>query len=243
MHPHQENIWGIVVLTGTRIQAANSVIRTATPIVTGTVTTAAMTVTGTETPMVVIAVTGVTVVVRLLAVDVTHLITGDVGVIQKAPREVAALAKIMMVLPMAPLILPTMPKMAVVGEVITCGLNMSCSLFICLFLAEGRARTNEGFMADTPNRRQVYQSFSLLPSLKKPAPGSVYQKKIKSQVFFRLFLLVFPIMPFVPLYYFVLHYQVLVKTRWSSLRYVGNTCMKTCQGSKYKDPFGIDFVS
>lgn len=127
MHPHQENIWDTVVLTETHIQA---VTRTATLIETGTVTTVVMIVTGTETPMVVITVTGVTVVVRLLAVDVTHLITGDVGVIQEARREVAALARITMALPMAPLIPPTMPKMAVVGEVPTCALNMSCSLFM-----------------------------------------------------------------------------------------------------------------
>ena len=150
-------------------------------IATGTVTTVAMTVTGTETPMVVIAVTGVTVVVRLLAVDVTHLITGDVGVTQEARREVAALARIMMALPMAPLIPLTMPKMAVVGEITSRGLNVSCCVFICLFLARGRARTNEGFMADTPNGLQVCQSFSLLPVLKKPAPGSVYLRK-KNQV-------------------------------------------------------------
>lgn len=116
MHPHQENIWDIVVLTGTHIQAVNIVTRTAIRIVTGTVTTVAMIVTGIETPMVVITVTGVTVVVRLLAVDVTHLITGDVRVTQEARREVAALAGITMALPMAPLILPTMLKMAVVGE-------------------------------------------------------------------------------------------------------------------------------
>ena len=121
MHLHQENIWGIVVLTGTHTPVVNIVIRTASRrIVTGTVTTVVMIVTGTETPMVVITVTGVTVVVRLLAVDVTHLITGDVGVIQEARREVAVLARNTMGLPMVLLVPPTMPKMAVVGEVATC---------------------------------------------------------------------------------------------------------------------------
>jgi len=122
MHPHQENIWDIVVLTGTHIQAVNIVTHIATRIVTGTVTTVVMTVTRTETPMVVITATGVTVVVRLLAADVTHLITGNVGVIQEAPREVAALARISMALPTAPLIPPTMLKMVVVGEVMTCAI-------------------------------------------------------------------------------------------------------------------------
>lgn len=121
MHPHQENIWDIVVLTETHIQAVNIVTRIATRIVTVTVTvtTAATTVTRTETPMVAITVTGVTVVVRLLAVDVTHLIIGNVGVIREARREVAALARITMALPMAPLIPLTMLKMVVVGEVMT----------------------------------------------------------------------------------------------------------------------------
>jgi len=194
MHPHQENIWDTVVLTGTHIQAVNIVIRTATRIATGTVTTVVMIVTGTETPMVVITVTGVTVVVRLLAVDVTHLITGGVGVIQEARREVAVLARISMGLPMAPLILPTMPKMAAVGEVATYT-ALSCSVFICLFLAKGRARTNKGFLADKPPTEFKFTKVSLLPVLKRPGPGSVYlRKKIKSQVFFhaRLFLLVFP---------------------------------------------------
>ncbi|KAG6375066.1 hypothetical protein JVT61DRAFT_3850 [Boletus reticuloceps] len=78
-----------------------------------------MIATRTETPMVVITVTGVTVVARLLAVDVTHLIIGDVRVTQGARREVAALARITMALPMAPLIPPTMWKMAAAGEVPT----------------------------------------------------------------------------------------------------------------------------
>jgi len=116
MHPHQENIWDTVVLTGTRIQAVNIVTRTATRIVTGTVNTVVTIATGTGTLMVVIPVTGVTAVVRLLAVDVTHLIIGDVRVTQEARREVAALAGITMALPMAPLIPPTMLKMAVVGK-------------------------------------------------------------------------------------------------------------------------------
>ena len=132
MHLHQENIWDIVVLTGTHIQAVNIVIRTVTRIATGTVTTVVMIVTGTETPMVVITVTGVTAVVRLPAVGVTHLITGGVGVIQGARREVAVLARISMGLPMAPLILPTMPKMAVVGEGTT--LRPEYVMF-CLYLS------------------------------------------------------------------------------------------------------------
>ncbi|KAH0839577.1 hypothetical protein J3R83DRAFT_493 [Lanmaoa asiatica] len=167
MHPPQGNIWDIVVLTGTRIQAVNIVTRTATHIVTGTVTTVVMIVTGTETPMVVITVTGVTVVVRLLAVDVTHLITGDVGVTQEARREVAALARITMALLMVPLLPPTMLKMAVVGEVITCALNMSCSVFICLFLAKGRACTNEGFMADKPPTDFKFSNFLVTSCLEE----------------------------------------------------------------------------
>lgn len=135
MHPHQENIWDIVVLTGTHIQAVNIVTRIATRTGTVTVTTVVMIVTRTETPTVVITVTGVTVVVRLLAVDVTHLIIGDVRVTQEARREVAALAGITMALLMAPLIPPTMPKMAVVGEITTCAMNMSC---FCLYLSVSR---------------------------------------------------------------------------------------------------------
>lgn len=131
MHPHQENTWDIVV-TGTRIQAVNIVTRTATRIVTGTVITVVMIVTGTETPMVVITVTGVTVVVRLLAVDVTHLITGGVRVIQEARREAAALARISMALLTAPLTPPTMLKMAAVGEVTAYPVNVSC---FCLYLS------------------------------------------------------------------------------------------------------------
>lgn len=129
MRPHQENIWDIVVLTGTRIQAVNFVTRTVTRIVTGTVNTVVTIVTRTGTPMVVITVTGVTVVVRLPAVDVTHLIIGNVGVTQEARREVAALVGISMALPMVPLIPPTMLKMAVVGEITTYATNMSCFFF------------------------------------------------------------------------------------------------------------------
>ncbi|KAN0097825.1 transformer-2-beta [Tylopilus felleus] len=61
----------------------------------------------------------------------------NAGVIQEARREVAALARISMVLPMAPLTPPTMPKMAVVGEVPTCAMKMPCSVFICLLLVKG----------------------------------------------------------------------------------------------------------
>jgi len=42
------------------------------------------------------------------------------------------------------------------------------------------------------------------------------------------------IMPFVSLYYFVLLYQVLVKTRVASLRCVGNTFMKNGEGTSAK---------
>ena len=140
MHPHLENIWDTAVLiTGTHTRA---VTHTATHTVTGTVTIVVTIVIGIGTPMVVITVTGVTVVVRLLAVDVTHLITGNAGVIQEARREVAALARISMVLPMAPLTPPTMPKMAVVGEVPTCAMKMPCSVFICLLLVKGSGTYN-----------------------------------------------------------------------------------------------------
>lgn len=192
MHPLQANIWDTVALTGTRIQAAIIVTRIAT--LTVTATTVVMTVTENETPMVVTTVTGVTVVVRLLAMDVTHLITGDVGVIQEARREVAALARIMMVLPMVPLIPPTMPRMAAVGEVTSCGLNMSCSIFICLFLAKGRARTNEGFMADNHQQTSSLPKFLVTSCLEEASTWFDISQKKKNQVssFLSTFLACFP---------------------------------------------------
>ena len=116
-HLPQENIWDTVARPGTLIQAATHT--TATLIVThiATATTVVPTAIRTETPTVVTAVIGA-IVVALPAVVVTHLITGGVGATPGVLLEVAALARIMMVL--QPLVQRQAPltrlRTVVVGE-------------------------------------------------------------------------------------------------------------------------------
>jgi len=64
-------------------------------------------------------------------------------------------------------------------------------LSLPVFLAKGRARTSKGFMADNLRWTSSLSKFLVTSYLEEASTWFGISEKIKSQVFFRLFLLVF----------------------------------------------------
>lgn len=225
-HLPQENIWDTVARPGTLIQAATHT--TATLIVThiATATTVVPTAIRTETPTVVTAVIGA-IVAALPAVVVTHLITGGVGAIPGVLLEVAALARIMMVLQLlvqrqAPL---TRLRTVVVGE----GSAVSGHCFnISRCASRGpfvsvidrrkhgqevsfvQAQVIEEVHGGHPPANLKLAMFSLLPYLEESKTWfsrSLFQTENQVQNFILDYLPV-SVPLFISLYYYVLHYQL-----------------------------------